>query len=301
MIDCYMSKKEILKHTNHTDIIKEAESARERVYESISSKLGFEKEDKRKVLLTKQYCRSVAASVLVLLGLGFLIYQSGSGVDGLVNENLEAHSSNGSLLEIFLPDSTKVILNSGSTLQYPSCFSMDQRVVKLNGEAFFDVAKDSSKPFIIQARGMEVKVLGTRFNLKSFEEENVVQLTLEEGAVLARTGLGAEKQEVSLVPGDQVVLNKTTGEITNRKVNTRIYTSWFTGDMYFQNHTLEEIAEQLEKKFNVKIIIADESIKQDTFYCQFNKDHSLKRIMQLLAQKSNWEYRINGDSIEIFR
>lgn len=295
----FISDKEILEQMDDADIIKEAVSAKERIYDSITAKLGFEEEGKRKSFFTHHHFIVVAASVLVLSGLGFLLCRSGFGIDNKVLDVLEAYSPNGSMLSVTLPDSTEVILNSGSVVRYPSSFTKNQRVIQLNGEAFFDVSKEPAKPFIIQTQGMEVKVLGTRFNLKSFEDEDVVQLTLEEGVVVAQMDVSDEKNEVCLAPGEQIILNKRTGEIINKKVELQRYIGWTSGRLFFNDNTLEEIARELEKKFDVEITIASERFKKQRFYCDFGQDDSLDYIFGLLSLGSSWTYKISGNQIRI--
>lgn len=295
----FISDKEILEQMDVENIIKEAVSAKERIYDSIAAKLGFEEEGKRKGFFTHHHFFVVAASVLVLSGLGFLLCRSGFGIGNKVLDALEAYSPNGAMLSVTLPDSTEVILNSGSVVRYPSSFTKNQRVIQLNGEAFFDVSKDPANPFIIQTQGMEVKVLGTRFNLKSFEDEDVVQLTLEEGAIVAQMDVSDEKKEVCLAPGEQIILNKRTGEITNKKVELQRYIGWTSGRLFFNDNTLEEIARELEKKFDVVITIASERFKKQRFYCDFGQDDSLDYILGLLSLGSSWTYKISGNQIRI--
>lgn len=295
----FISNKEILEQMNDAGVIKEAVAAKERIYDSITVKLGFGEENKRKGFFTRHHFGVMAASVLALSGLGFLLCHSGFVLDNKVLDVLEAYSPNGVMLSVTLPDSTKVILNSGSVVRYPSSFTRNQRVIQLNGEAFFDVSKNPAKPFIIQTRGMEVKVLGTRFNLKSFEDEDVVQLTLEEGAVVAQMDVSNEKKEVCLTPGEQVILNKKTGEITNKKVDLQRYIGWTSGKLFFNDNTLEEIARELEMKFDVEITIESERFKKQRFYCDFGQEDSLDCILGLLSLGSSWTYKISGNQIRI--
>ena len=109
----------------------------------------------------------------------------------------------------------EVITNSGTTLRYPATFSKKERAVYLDGEGFFDVAKNEKCPFVVNAHGLNVKVLGTRFNVNAYEEKADVEVTLERGAVFARANSGGKG--VILAPGEQAIYSRFSEEITQKK------------------------------------------------------------------------------------
>lgn len=291
------SDDEILDSIRQIEVTEEAESVRDSIYGMIQVRLGFE-EEKKKVPFLNGYKWFIAASVvfMITLGMGYIQYKA--GLSSAV-PYLEARSDNHTIMELTLPDSTRVILNGGSTLRYPSAFSGNERVVILNGEAWFDVSEDKEKPFIINTPGMDVKVLGTQFNLKSFGADHLVTLTLEEGVVVANT-TDSKNREIRLGPGEQVILNKATGKMSSQFVDTRLYTFWMNGELYFDDNTLEEIVQVLENKFSMEIIIADDRIKNEIYYCQFRAHDELERILHLLSIRSSWKYEIKGNQVLIY-
>lgn len=298
----FSSEDDQLKFVGCPDVSEEAEESRERIFDRISQRI--ERPGEIKAPVRRLYWRwTAAASVLILLmaGLSYYIYNLGykSGIQKLAATTIEVYSSQGTISTVILPDSSEVILNSGSTLYYPSFFEENRRQVKLEGEGYFRVKKDTAKPFIVNTAGMDVKVLGTVFNLKSFPGDDLVWLTLEEGSVLAKNNTSAQGNEILLSPDDQVTLNKITGEMTSKKVFAGQYTFWINGGFYFRNNSLEEIVMALEKKFDVEIVIKNEKLKKETFFCQFDKDDGLDRILYLLSNKSNWQYLISGNQVII--
>lgn len=159
---------------------------------------------------------------------------------------------------ITLSDGTIVILNAGSRLIYPSRFVDKKREVFLVGEAFFDVEKNEEKPFIVKTPDVEIEVLGTKFNLSAYPEDNIIQTVLTEGHVeINFTNPGLFDHSVELKPGQLANVNRSE-KITNvYKVDTEYYTSWTNGFYSFQNTDLSRVAKKLERYFNVRIFYDD--------------------------------------------
>lgn len=156
----------------------------------------------------------------------------------------------GSEYKLSLSDGTRVWLNTDSELSYPSSFDTVSRVVTLRGEAYFEVAK-SSVPFIVRTERMDVRVLGTSFNVMSYSEEPEVQVTLEEG----RVQVDAQDAHRILTPGQQAVFAKADSLLQVRNVNTEIYTGWRKGEFVFDNETFASVARKLSRWYDVEIVI----------------------------------------------
>lgn len=152
-----------------------------------------------------------------------------------------------------LPDGSQVWMNSGSTVIFPDEFK-GERIVELSGEAYFSVKKDK-KPFTVKTRCGDIQVLGTEFDIKVYENEPL-STTLESGVVKFTSNAG---QEVELKPGMQVVYDEKSIKIKN--VETRLFTSWKDGQLIFRDEPLQNIISQLERWYNVKIILRDDKIK----------------------------------------
>jgi ferric-dicitrate binding protein FerR (iron transport regulator) len=199
--------------------------------------------------------------------------------------------------QLTFPDSTRVWLNSCTSLTYYTGSESDRRVTLL-GEAYFEVAKDEHHPFIVSTPLMDVKVLGTKFNLRAFDDENQVQATLYEGQILAHIADPAFRQEVLLKPGEQLTYGKnkipavTTGQVQNDR-------DWKDGIFYFRQQTLQTIARTLERSFNVEITITDEQLSQEKFTCEFKNGESLNDILRILKMTKKLNYSITGSKIKI--
>lgn len=158
----------------------------------------------------------------------------------------------GNRSNITLADGTKVWLNAGSRLIYPSRFVDREREVFLVGEAYFDVAKNAEQPFVVRTPDIEVEVLGTQFNISAYPEENVVQTVLTEGSIeLGWTNSSIFDQRMKVVPGQLVVANKAEKETKVYTVNTNYYTSWKEGYLTFSNSDLNRVVKKLERYYNI--------------------------------------------------
>lgn len=197
-----------------------------------------------------------------------------------------------------LSDGTKVWLNSESTLAYPSAFSAENREVALTGEGFFEVAHDSRKPFIVHLSSMNIKVLGTKFNAKSYPEETTF-VTLSEGKVEIAT---ADKMKrVILNPKQQVSYSKETGLMPVQKIDPELVKSWIIGELSFVDQPLSGIAADLERRFDVEIHIQDSSLAEDVFTCRFKETATIEQILYYLKETKRLNYKINGRQIQIIK
>lgn len=149
--------------------------------------------------------------------------------------------------KIRLDDSTTVWLNSESTLIYPQKFNQGQRKVELTGEAYFEVKREDSRPFIVSAGDMEVKVLGTVFNIAAYPNEENITTTLVQGCVEVSTS----QQSAKLLPGDQAIVQEGQEEIVIAQVDPTLYTSWTNGMFKFDNMSLSEICKRLSRWYHV--------------------------------------------------
>lgn len=283
------------------DVSAEAELNREDIFDMIRGRIT-EKGKTKSYFFPKKisWWWSVAASITLAIGLSFYFYKAGYlvGVNELAATYIEVESPINSILKTTLPDGSQITLNSGSTLSYPSFFAKDERRVRIEGEGYFDIQK-SDVPFIVEAGELDVEVLGTRFDLKAYTEDEFSWLTLEQGAVKAHIRSHGTNEEITLSPNEQIVLDKTNGDVRVKQVYPELFTYWLSGGISFKNNTLEEIMMVLESRFNTEIIITDERLKKETFYCQFSKDDNLERILYLLSNKGKWKYTISGNKATI--
>lgn len=160
----------------------------------------------------------------------------------------------GSSSKIVLSDSSVVWLNAGSSLLFPSIFKGKTREVVLFGEAYFDVSPDKDKPFIVQTSALEIRALGTEFNVSAYPEDNIIQTVLKEGSVAIR-GVNATKneKEIILKPNQLASFDKKTKNMSISGVNTDYYTLWTDGLLCFENRDLNRIIKSIERYYNINI------------------------------------------------
>lgn len=160
----------------------------------------------------------------------------------------------GNRSKVILSDNTVVWLNAGSRLIYPSVFKDKTREVTLFGEAFFDVTENKEKPFVVKTTSVEVKVLGTEFNISAYPEENVVQTVLKEGSVsVRRNNAGLFEKEILLKPNQMASFNKNTNETKIHDVDAGYYTIWTKGLLSFDQIDLNRIIKKVERYYNIRV------------------------------------------------
>lgn len=203
----------------------------------------------------------------------------------------------GQHVSLTLSDGTKVILNAESKLTYPSEFSGNERNVELHGEAFFEVTHNKKAPFIVKGSFLNVKVLGTKFNFRSYPNEKA-EVTLDEGKVEVESADLKDKKIIS--PGQQILYTPKEGMRLVNKTDVYLVKSWTTGELSFQNKRLDEICAELERKFNVHINIENKKLKKEVFTCHFKNTVTIDQIFILLKETRNINYKIKNNEITIF-
>lgn len=200
--------------------------------------------------------------------------------------------------QITLGDGTKVTLDAGSTLSYPKDFHNNSREVSLNGEAFFDVTRDESSPFLVRANKGLVKVLGTKFNIRAWRNKDVF-VSVQEGKVSLKNNNAALLDSVVLTMGKMSRLS-LYGTITEPiDVDINKYLSWLNKEIYFTNTQLDEVVDQLERWYKVNIEIDNKDLLQNrvTVYIE-NKP--LEENLDILAALMNLKYRRDGNRIMFY-
>lgn len=241
------------------------------------------------------------AAVLVLPLIGVSLYQASRYLSDTDTVWVEECIAPGQKGQITLSDGTEVWLNSGSRLIYPSDFSGRSRKVFFTGEGLFDVAYDSRRPFEISSGETLTKVLGTRFNLKSYSEDRNVELSLLEGSVsFVYRNSDGEDAECLLSPGEMLDYDKDTESVRKMSFSVADYSSWKDNRLYFRNMTLEEIARELERTFGVDIVIMNEALKSEPYYMAFVNDESIDDILEVIGRDERVKVVKTGTVIGIY-
>jgi len=200
----------------------------------------------------------------------------------------EIKASYGTQAKVELADGTTVFLNSGSKLRFPQSFdNQKQRMVILDGEGYFNVAKNPSLPFIVQTNQLDVKVTGTTFNVNAYNDNPYVDIALVEGSVvLLDKNLEQNKKLMDLSPNQVATLNCSNRKLSKQDVNDLYkYTAWINGRIVFYGDPIQTVVKKLEKWYNVEIIIADKSLESYRFTGTFI-DESLEQILTVLSLTS---------------
>ena len=205
---------------------------------------------------------------------------------------------------IVLSDGTRIWLNAGSQLIYPTAFTKKNRQVKLVGEAFFDVAKDPEKPFVVLTNEVSVQVLGTRFDISAYPEDKLIQTILEEGKVsLKYSGKGTLNQDYSIdmIPNQMVEVNLITGEAKNKWVDVSKYVSWKDGMLEFEKVDLIRALKQVERFYNVNIHLADPMIGTYKLSGKLDLKDEPEEVLNVLklTMPIDWQRKSNGDFVII--
>ena len=194
-----------------------------------------------------------------------------------------------------LSDGTKVWLNSDSELRFPVTFVGDRRNVEIEGEAYFEVAKDEGKPFHVLAKGVDIKVLGTSFNVMTYRGRTIT--TLVEGKVC----LTYKDESVLMVPDRQAEVIAETGKILMREVDARNFTLWKDGVFYFENAALETIAERLSQWYDVNIVFNDEALKKLRYSVEMKRYNNIQDLLTKIEKTQKVKFLIQGKSIYIHK
>lgn len=198
--------------------------------------------------------------------------------------------------ELRLADGTRVWLNSDSELHFPVQFSGKERQVILKGEAFFMVAKDSLRPFIVDAcRKMKVEVLGTEFNVQAYPEDEELRTTLNRGKV--RIGIGEE--HLVLYPDQQAVCHVGRNTLEMRQVKSDHYSAWKDGKFIFEDECLENILNRLARWYNISFLYRSGDLKDFHFTGDLEKYDDFSVALRMLEKSTNIRFRVTGKSVVV--
>lgn len=205
----------------------------------------------------------------------------------------------GETRELVLPDNSRVWVNAGSTLVYPSDFSqMDSRTVYLTGEASFHVSKNKKKPFIVKTAGLDVQALGTVFTVKSYAGEDFTEATLEEGSVKVSLKEGDNRSYI-LEPSDQLVYSHADGGVRMNRVDIALYKMARKGYLILENVSFEQMILTLEKKYGVTFQYNATRYGNDLYNVKFAPDETIENVMEILHQLIGIQYIINEKNVII--
>jgi hypothetical protein len=228
-----------------------------------------------------------------------IVYNTTSDVKKLVYNTITI--PNGKRFKLQLSDGTQVHLNAGTSLKYPINFIAGQnRKVFLDGEAFFDVAKDAAHPFVVNANKLDVRVLGTHFNVSDYPEDEAADVVLVEGSVAMHTAsesFSAEKSTI-LKPGCKGSFSKENGSIKVKPVNTSMYTAWINGGLVFRNMAFKSIIKRLERHYDITIENRNGALANERFNASF-KNEPVEKVLSYFNDIHGISYTKKNNQIII--
>lgn len=287
---CELFRQEELYHLGKREAYSEAlqvEKAEKRLFK----RLEAEKVKQHKVRRLYSWTRyaAVVVSFLFLGSIGYLFYQ-----EYTAKEPLLAVTTQDKIKELKLPDGTKVWLNRNTTLKYPREFAKDGRKVYLEGEGFFEVERNPSKPFVVQSEAMQVRVLGTVFNLKSDKARMAAVATLLKGEIEVKGN--HDEGRIILSPGQKAELNGSTKRLIVRQVDTG-FENWHDNQFIFDKADIFTIARTLERSYGVKIILSPDIDVKKTYTGALKRKDRVEAVLNLIKNTVPVEYKIVGNSV----
>ncbi len=248
--------------------------------------------------LISRRCWSIAAVMLILIISGAL----GWTLFGIQNQNLKSQISDNPIRDIIvttgmgehsrvsLPDGTALTLNAQTTVRYN--LADGKRQVSIDGEAFFEVARNPEHPFVVSANGMTVTCLGTSFDVRNYSDESTASVVLRDGKVR----VNARDADLTMEPGSRVLMDRQTLALSKHTVTPSDYTAWLNGEIKFNNQTLEEIAAELSRNYNIDLVITSDELKQERFNGYLGRS-SLRNILDVLCLASDMSYHVDNDTM----
>lgn len=184
---------------------------------------------------------------------------------------------------VLLPDGSKIILNAGTVLVYPTKFLGETRSVYLSGEGYFDITPNKTHPFIVKTQFLNVRVLGTKFNMCAYSQQQKTITTLQSGAIAVQRA-NTNENMVVLSPNEQLEYDNQTGQYCMRNTNPSLYSGWTKGELNFISQSLGEIMKTLERQYAIIIHISSGLSMTDLYTIKFNHPGNVDEILNIIAR-----------------
>ncbi len=248
--------------------------------------------------ILKVYKRIAAVLILPFIGLGILYLVSQNGQP--TAQFTETIAVRGQKSQIVLSDGTKVWLNSDTKIKYPADFNEKQRQVYLDGEAFFDVQKNDQKPFVVYTSDVDVKVLGTKFNVKAYSNESGVETTLFEGKInlVLKDPISDQSLEKEMFPRQSFLYSKTEKTLTHRPFQFEEINGWKNNQLIFKDDTFSSLVSKIERWYDVEVIYDEKQFDGQLLTVELYEGERLDMLMQIISEalSVNYQYK-NGKVI----
>jgi ferric-dicitrate binding protein FerR (iron transport regulator) len=253
---------------------------------------------KEKAVRFHSWLKSAVAVFLLLLAGGATVYLFMP--EGKPHETrwYTHYVAPGATKKISLADGSRILLNAGSSFSYPETFGEDRRIVQLEGEAFFEIVKSPGIPFIVQIKDAEIEVLGTSFNVKAYEEDSSVSVTVETGKVRVSTH---DNTMVQLAPSEHLVIDKSRREVHKYRENVTEAKAWIKGGLYFNKTPIRDVINELMRHYNCIIVFGDGEKIPDEYISGSHDNKSLDAVLTSIRYATGIKYRKENDGIILYK
>jgi len=262
--------------------------------EGYQTKSGF---SVRRIL--KIYQKVAAFLLIPVIGLGILYWVS--QYNQPVGQYTETIAPRGQKSQIVLADGTKVWLNSDTKIKYPGNFNKNQRDVYLDGEAFFEVSKNAHQPFVVHTSGVNVKVLGTKFNVKAYGDESEIETSLFEGRINLVTNSPSFETPVEkeVEPGQSFVYSKTDHRLAANKFAQDEINGWKKNQLIFKDDTFSNLVRKLERWYDVKVVYDEKLFNDRRLTVELYEGERLDRLMNIISLALSVDYKYEKGKISL--
>lgn len=241
-----------------------------------------------------------AAVVAAIITVGYISFKGGqSNIESAMGD-IVVEAPQGSRTQMILPDGTKVWLNAGSKISYSQGFSLVNRLVLLIGEGYFEVARNERLPFSVKSDGVQVKVLGTKFNFRDYPADAEATISLSEGSVAMNSTKNLSEEQL-LKPGQRATVDKRTGRIYVEDYEVANSRLWTSGRLIFDGEPLQDIVKTLERSYNVNITIVGSHLLKLRFYGDFpRQEQPLGEVLDALSATGKIHYKMKERDITLY-
>jgi ferric-dicitrate binding protein FerR (iron transport regulator) len=306
--DCFFQLKSIYDSTKRHKLVSEEEV--EKSWRRMQRKLAeysvtLSPVSKKKQFLNYTLRYVAVGAIAVLLGVGIGEYRGKHSRQTTetppVTYNEISVQKGGKPSNLVLSDGSKVLLNAATTLRYPTNFSGEAREVFLNGEAYFEVAKDAAKPFVVRLKQQNITVHGTNFNIEAYRDEAYNIVTLLSGSISLETlnRSGAKIGDILLIPGQKALFDSATELVSVEKVDASLSNAWIKGEFKFKDEPLALIAKRLENYYDVRIHLDGEGLKKIKFTGTFSLNQNIREVLRIVNHENQFLFQQTGNEIHI--
>ncbi|MCI1778859.1 MAG: DUF4974 domain-containing protein [Bacteroidales bacterium] len=288
------------KRVSQSNSNKEKVFNKDKAYKEFKKHIGLHENEPEKISFRIPVILRYAFMATIICAFSYISFKTGRNDIKSNFSNIVVEAPRGSRVKLHLPDSTLIWLNAGSSLSYSQGFGIRDRKVELEGEGYFEVAHNKKMPFLVRSRNIEIKVLGTRFDFRDYKEDTEAAVTLMQGSISLKNLFNNNEKSI-LKPNEKAVLDKENGSIDINTSEAADACSWTKNFLCFDNEKLEEIINELQRSYNVNILLSNKSLGKIRFYGIFiRREHSIDEILEDLTLTRKIRYEKTSEGFIIY-